>query len=176
MPKVFSQVSNELEGTLFSEAAQMAFALGRPPFSAPAANQKSLLVQALNISYRQPFSRFYEMSSSRLYYVAGRTRGTARLNQVCGPHAIMGSFHEIVGSPLPPSGNVVDFATLERATDSEADKRGASNDGYRAEDCALRSIGLNTIVADMAINEGAVLGFSNLVATTTRKLDRPRPR
>jgi len=166
MVRVFSQISSELAGALFSEAAQMTFSQGRPPLNSPAANGNTLLVQQLTIRYQQPFSRFYEVYGSGIYFVAGRTKGTASLIRVCGPLATMQSFFGIVGPALPASGNVVDFAMLKGGkSDSKVEKASCFIDEYRAEDCSLRSIGFNSVVADMAINEGAALGFCNLEPT-----------
>jgi hypothetical protein len=163
MHSVFSQISSELGGTLFSEASQMTFGDEHALMNAPARDGRALLVQQLNLVYRQPFSRFYELSSSHVYYVAGRTSGTASLNRVFGASVLMKSFCAAVHSDRPGLDNFVDFETLKSdAAESSADKSRPSGDCYRAQSCALRALGFNAVIADMAVNEGAVLEFSSL--------------
>ena len=75
----------------------------------------------------------------------------------------MGNFYSVFGSVNPTSDNVVDFAMLQDpATGSGCDKTNSFVIGYRAGDYALRSIGFNVVVGDMAINEGTTLDFSSL--------------
>jgi hypothetical protein len=175
MPSVFSQIPSELGGTLFSEASQMTFADENPP----TVNGNSLLVQHLNLVYRQPFSRFYELSSSHVYYLAGPTRGTASLERVFGPSSVMGVFYETIGSESPAPQNAVDFTTLKAdATDPDADNSSSFADCCRVEGCALNSIGFNAVMGDMAVTEGTVLDFSSLGSLprpTTESPEKVKP-
>jgi hypothetical protein len=159
MPKVFSPIPSEFKGTLFSDAAHVAFAPERLLSCMPPLNGRALLVQELELVYAQPFSRFYELSASRIYVMAGRTRGSASVRRVFGPPPMMESFFATISPRPPASTNTVEFTPI---TGCAGDRGTDEPDCFRAGDCALRSIGFSSVVADMAVSEDTALDFSDL--------------
>lgn len=87
-------------GAFSADAARITFA----DFGA------GLLVQNLNYQYQQAVSRIYEVGSSDIYLVAGRTQGTVAMNRVVGPKKILPEFYTQYGDVCNAGNNNVKFA------------------------------------------------------------------
>jgi hypothetical protein len=163
MTKVFSQVSNALEGALSCDAAAMTFAQGHLPSNTSAGQGPGIFVQRLDVVYRQPFSRLYVFGESHVYFVAGRTRGTASLERVFGLPPMMNAFWAAVDSNQRPPTNTVDFATLDPPAGEIRD--GNSNPvigQIRTEDCAVKAVGSNVSADELCVCDGSALEFADL--------------
>jgi hypothetical protein len=163
MSKIFSPVSNELEGALSTDAAAMTFAQGHLPSNASAGNGPAIFVQRLDVVYRQPISRFYEIGASNIYFVAGRTRGTASLQRAVGSPPMMTAFWATLDSNRRSLSNTVDFATL--GTHAGERRDGGSNpviDQIRTEDCAVKTVGSHVSAGELCVCDGTALEFADL--------------
>jgi hypothetical protein len=175
MPSLFRRIASEFEGTLFSDAAELTFAPARPLIIGSSQVESELLAQYLQMVYSQPVSRFYELGSSRIYYVGGRTRGTAHLERVFGPPPAMVSFFGAISPGQPMCSNKVEFASLtDYPVHDDANKTIASAPRFRAAGCAVRSVSFTRVVADMAVSGGTALEFSDL-ETTASASNRSEP-
>ena len=163
MAEVFSQVASQFGGAISPEGVEMTFVEGGLPGNAPVVNGIGLLVQQLQLAFQQQFARFYELSSRRVYYVAGRAAGQSSLNRVVGPQAVLEQFYDTFGSVCRAAGNSVSFRLKNRcATGPNGEDLGQFTGSYLAKFCVLTQIGINGTAQDLVVNETSNMEFSAL--------------
>lgn len=67
------------------------------------------LVQNLNVQYQQNIQRFYDLSTNKLFYVGGRTQGTATIGTLLGPNSVSTRMYAQLGDICNVASNNVDF-------------------------------------------------------------------
>jgi hypothetical protein len=138
-------------GTFAADGARITFA----DFGA------GLLVQNLSYQYQQNISRMYEVGSTDIYLVAGRTQGQVSMARVLGPKKILPAFYRKFGDVCLAGENNMKFSA----------RTGCGGGG--AEAGGLQQIDINHIVIsqmggsvnanDMIINETLSMMFLFMV-------------
>jgi len=117
-----------------------------------------LLVQNINFSYAQQISRIYEVGSSAVYLVAGRSQGNAGVARIVGPTPLNLAF-------------IRQFADVCRAGDNDlwfhaevGCKPGqpVGKATYWLQGCVLTTIAVALTSTDMVINEQMQMMFTAL--------------
>ena len=87
MNDIFSRQANQLNGVFTADNSLITF--NQPSGSA---SNLGVLTQQLAFNYNQSLARFYELGSTNIYYVGGRTQGQMSMNRIIGPAGSMQYF------------------------------------------------------------------------------------
>lgn len=118
--------------------------------------EEDFLVQQVSIQYAQNINRLWEVGSSKVFFIAGRTQGTINIKRVIGGKGIAGNFVQQYGDVCNMAGNHITFAL-------EAGCTNASGVGtLTASACVINSVAYSVAAADMIINEDLSLMFARL--------------
>jgi hypothetical protein len=100
MPDIFSR-SVSYGGAFSADGAAVTFGVttGGTNFNA------GFLVQSIRWAYQQAITRLYEIGSSSVYLVAGRTAGQLQMSRVLGPTVIQSAFYTQFGNVCNASAN-----------------------------------------------------------------------
>ena len=119
------------------------------------------LVQNLNIQYQQNIQRFYDISSNKLYYVGGRTQGTATIGTLLGPAAVSTGMYLQLGDVCKAKENTVDF-TIGAVCGTSNGVTGKTT--YTCELCVMSSLQIQIQAEQMVIQHNATLTVGQLSA------------
>jgi len=121
-----------------------------------------LLAQSVSWQYQQNVQRVYEIGSSNVWLVAGRTQGQASVQRIMGPTAVAASFFTSYGSVCNATSNSISFST-------KASCGGASNTGTTStitmSNCVIQSYGGGVQAEQMIVNEQIGVLFLSLSYT-----------
>lgn len=158
MPDVFQRTVSQFGGSFSADSARLEF---RDGLSA------GLLVQNMSLQYAQNITRLYEVGERKIYYVGGRTQGTATLARVIGPRSLLSSYYSLYGDVCKAAGNLMIFS-LSNQCEGQSTQQGAnaallgSTGKYTASYCVITTIGIAVAAADMVVNEQSSMMFSSL--------------
>jgi len=76
-----------------------------------------LLAQNIDFAYQQNVSRLYEIGSSDIYLVAGRTQGNLGMSRVLGPRKLMPEFYVQYGDVCNAGSNHMKFSAMTGCSD-----------------------------------------------------------
>ena len=76
----------------------------------PAAT-KGLIMQQLQLEYKQNITRLYALEDAKVYFVAGRTEGTFTVQHVVGPQGLLSVFIETYGDVCAIGNQVLNLST-----------------------------------------------------------------
>lgn len=156
MPAMFNRQETHLNGVFSADLAKLNFA-------GKADRVKGTLIQGASFSYAQQVTRLYEVGAearhTNVYYVSGRTQGTAGLSRVIGPKATIKELYEEFGDVCKAKENELSLI-LEEADCSEAGN--FQKIAYTLRFCVLMQVGVSVQAQDMVINEQSQLMFSGL--------------
>ena len=88
MADIFGRQDVQRGGALSADATTVTFSNFDDP---------GLILRQLSIDYSQQVSRLYGLENGKVYYVAGRTDGSAQANQVIGPEGANAAFYTQFG-------------------------------------------------------------------------------
>ena len=71
---------------------------------------EGLIVQNLDIRANRPVTVLYDLTSNKVYYVAGRCQTQIGLQRVCGPRGIIGAFYATLGNVCNAGNNNMSFS------------------------------------------------------------------
>lgn len=121
-----------------------------------------LLTQQITWTYQQDVKRVYEVASSDIYLVAGRTQGTSEIDRIMGPTGLSEAFYTTYGDVCNAATNTLEFS---------------AEVGCEGDDNESITITLNNIVIigyaggvgaqDMVVNEKLSMIFLSLDYTLT---------
>jgi len=121
---------------------------------------KGLLVQNVQIAYQQQVSFIYDLASPEdVYYVSGRTSGTASIGKMVGPSGLMVEFYNKYGN-VCKAGETIVFGGLAGCTESteiEGSKLTLINP-------IVTQIGISLSIDTALINENIQIMFSSLLS------------
>lgn len=109
------------------------------------AESQSLLVQSVDISYRQNVTRLWEVGTDKQYFVAGHTEGNVNLARVVGPKPIAGEFFDQYGNICNIQENHITF--LVRGDCAQADGM------IKVTGVVITQVSYRLAAQDMVVNE-----------------------
>lgn len=109
------------------------------------AEAQTLLVQQLNIRYRQNVTRTYEIGSPKQYFIAGGTEGDASLSRVIGPRPVAGAFMKQYGDVCNIQSNHITFVIRGDC--------GTSGGSLRVAGVVITQVAYQVQASDMVVNE-----------------------
>ena len=74
--------------------------------------QKGLIMQQLQVEYKQNVTRLYALEDAKVYFVAGRTEGTFTIQHVIGPQGLLTEFLKSYGDVCKIGNQVLNLSTL----------------------------------------------------------------
>jgi len=104
---IFGRLPPDFGGAFGADSAVVAFAVG--PGGASIAGGVGLLTQSLQFKYTQQINRIYEVGSRAVFYVVGRTQGSAGVSRVLGPRPVLLAFYQAYGNACYAGQNVLLF-------------------------------------------------------------------
>jgi len=148
---IFSRKTDSFGGAFSADAATITF----PKAFGAAGADPGLLVQQMRADYRQQVTRLYELGSPRIYYVGGRTDGTATVQRIVGPRNIAAAFYERYGDVCNAKNNVIDVRMSMGCGDTVL-----GGSGYQAKYVVITQVGLSMTAENMLISENLQMMFS----------------
>lgn len=126
-----------------------------------------LLVQSMNMSYQQANNNLYDVTSTTVTKVVGRTQGSIQMNRVIGRASVAEFFYEnfgdacnIMDANLQPNSIALDFNQARCSTGpNSADGKAVSYTAYYVV-IASTTIGVNA--NDSIVNEAFQMTMSKL--------------
>lgn len=133
----------------------------RLPATAP------LLVQNTRFDYQQQITRLYDLTSNKIYYVAGRSAGQGQIGQVLGPSKLSQAFLHTYGTVCDASEHQLTFEMLSSCDDTDnaeslSQAAWDNSHGFTAMFVVLTAIGLQMGAQDMVIQQTVNMTFASL--------------
>lgn len=157
MAIMFNRQDTNIGGVFSAEKAKVTFT------KAPGVS--GTLVQGLNFTYAQNITRLYEVGTDKgaantnIYYIGGRTQGTAAMQRVIGPDKTIQAMYSQFGDVCKAKSNELALNLAE----SDCSPGGASGSMvYTLKGCVITQVGVSINATDMIINEQLQLMFSGL--------------
>jgi hypothetical protein len=107
--EIFGRTASTFGGAFSADDALMTFPAIADAGGVAQRAQVPLLLQNAQFSYQQQITRLYELTSSAIYYVAGRAEGAGQLGQVLGPTKLSQNFLRTYGNVCRAATNVLHF-------------------------------------------------------------------
>lgn len=118
-----------------------------------------MLAQNVSWQYAQNITRLYELSSSNVWLVAGRTQGQAGLARVMGPNAMQVLFYQTYGNVCNAANNTLRFTGAVGCGNNAQ----AAAVAITMNNCVIQSYGGSVQAQDMIINEQLGIMFLSLL-------------
>lgn len=157
---IFNRRTDVFGGSFAADEASISFP-NNGVLGAGYAGDVGLLIQDLQTVYTQNVTRLFEVGRSAIYYVGGRTSGTATIGRVVGPRTITTEFYTKFGDICQARTNTLEIGIK---TGCGTDVDNGAFEGtvtYTAHFCIITSIGVGIRAADMLINETLQIMFSS---------------
>lgn len=152
MGAIFQRENTKVNGVFTSDRAKLKFSQG----------VTGVLVQGVNFNYSQMVTRLYELGTAdggnftNIYYVGGRTQGTAGLNRVVGPKATIKQMYATYGNICNACNNSMELQLNE----VDCCTGSGQSLAYTLKYVVLVQVGISVQAMDMIINEVSQLLFS----------------
>lgn len=119
------------------------------------------LIQQVQFSFTQQVTMLYEVGSDNVYYVGGRSQGTATLARVVGPQATAADF-------VNKYNDICDPQPIELDASSGCPGSTGSQGGvkYVLEEAVLAAISVSVTAQDIVVNEQLQFMFIDLTSDT----------
>lgn len=156
MADIFNRSTDSFGGSFAADQAKVTF----PALTGNNGADTGLLVQNMSLTYTQSVSRLYEIGSTNVYYVGGRTSGDASLQRVIGPRKLATAFYSTYGDICNARTNTLHFSV---ATGCDGAQSGTARSSFTAHFVVITTIGVTLQSADMLISETLQLMFSSLL-------------
>lgn len=108
-----------------------------------------MLAQSINYMYQQQISRVYEVNSSRIYVMAGRTNGVLATHRILGPTVLQLNFYAQYGDVCRIGGNDLAF----QASMGCGGGGGGAVQRILAKHVVINALGGAISAQDMVLNE-----------------------
>jgi len=156
MPDIFNRTTDNFGGSFAADQATITF----PALSGGHGSDAGLLVQNMSANYNQQVTRLFEVGSSNIYYVGGRTSGGASIARVVGPKKIAKEFYQTYGDICYARTNTLHFSV---STGCDASSVNFARAAYTAHFVVITNVGISVGAADMLINEQLQMMFSSFI-------------
>ena len=123
---------------------------------------EGLIVQNLDVGAQRPVTVLYDLTSNKVYYVAGRCQTQIGLQRVCGPKGIIGAFYSTLGDVCNAGKNHMSFSFppgCEQATGSDG---GNNFNVLTAKNCILMDVRFACNVSNYVISENCQIQGTEL--------------
>ena len=159
MADLFNRQTSTLAGVFTSDRAKLRFM-----------NGLAALVQSMQWNYTQAITRLYEVGSSDIYYVGGRTQGGATIQRVIGPQTSVAAFYQNYGDVCKSVGRNIELklsetncATAPNGTTTFVAGTGATGTTtVRMANCVVTGVQMGVNAQDMIISDNTQIMFSSL--------------
>ena len=115
---------------------------------------EDMMAQNVQLQYQQNINRVWEVGSSKVYFIAGRTEGSCVVDRIIGAKGISGSFISDYGNVCNMAGNNITLAFGNGCTGS------SQASSIQAKHVVIKSIAYRVAAADMIINENIAMLFA----------------
>lgn len=159
MPDVFQRTIED-GGTQSTDVAVLTFAGASAGGSLTSVGQ---LVQSLQLQYQQNIQRFYDLSSSKIFYVGGRTQGTANIGFLIGPAQVNIAMYTQLGDVCKAAQNTVAFTLKSGCSTAGVATRPAAT--YTCGFTVMNSVQLSVQAEQMVIQHQVGMTVGRLEAT-----------
>lgn len=154
---IFGSKSATFGGAFSADDAFIQFPV-RDANGRPTTAEIPLLLQNASFNYQQEITRLYELTSSNIYYVRGRSQGTGQLSQVLGPAKLSQNFLRKYGSVCNAADNILHFSMLngcQGISESGVSSAGSweNSHSFTAKFVVINSIGLQMAAQSMIIQQ-----------------------
>jgi hypothetical protein len=135
----------------------------------------SILTQRMQFSYAQSITRLYDITSSNIYYVGGRTQGNCAIDQVIGPTSTVCAFFTAYGDVCSANGRNI---TLTLTPNCSANSSGLSpgqlgppspgsggQSTFTLSSCVIVQLGVGFAAQDMIIGSNTTLMYAALTCS-----------
>lgn len=173
MPAVYTRQKTGFGGSFASDSAAMTLAGSLTPLG---------IIQNAQLTYAQNVSRIYDVGNGGqvnkvpVYFVGGRTQGSATIARVLGPDSgALCAFYEAIGNVCSPQDLTFTFGggcgggggpgARPTARIPNSNAVGAANFNsvkYTAEACVMTQMGVQVQSENMIVNENINIMFANL--------------
>lgn len=109
------------------------------------AETQSLVIQSLDIAYRQNITRLWEIGTDKQYFVSGHQEGNMTMARVVGPKPLVGSFLAQYGDVCNIRSNHITL-WVKGACDTDAGQ-------IKATGVVVTQVAFRVSAQDMVINE-----------------------
>jgi hypothetical protein len=109
------------------------------------AEAQTLIVQRLDMRYRQNITRAWEVGSSKQYFIAGHQEGDASMSRVVGPKPVAGAFMTQYGDVCNIQSNHITFVVR-----GDCSTNGGS---IRVSGVVITQVSYSIQASDMVVNE-----------------------
>jgi hypothetical protein len=109
------------------------------------AEAQTLIVQRLDMRYRQNITRAWEVGSSKQYFIAGHQEGDASMSRVVGPKPVAGAFMQQYGDVCNIQSNHITFVVK-----GDCSTNGGS---IRVAGVVITQVAYSIQASDMVVNE-----------------------
>jgi len=123
---------------------------------------EGLIVQNLDIGAQRPVTVLYDLTSNKVYYVAGRCQTQVGLQRVCGPKGIIGAFYATLGDVCNAEKNNMSFSFPPGCKPMAADGGGKNFNVLTAKNCILMNVQFACNVANYVISENCQIQGTEL--------------
>lgn len=130
-----------------------------------------VLVQGMSFQYSQNITRLYEVGSNggnnqtQLYYVGGRTNGSAQISRVIGPNATITTMYSCYGDVCKACNNDLGLEMNMDDCGQGCNGGGNARINYTLKFCVLTTVAVSVQAQDMIVGENCTLMFSGLEYT-----------
>lgn len=108
--EIFGRTASTFGGAFSADDAVMTFPAISDASGTSQRAQVPFLLQSAQFDYQQQITRLYELTSSAIYYVAGRAEGSGSLSQVLGPTKLSQNFLRTYGQVCNAGTNILHFS------------------------------------------------------------------
>lgn len=122
---------------------------------------RGFLVQQIQFSFTQSVSMIYEIGSEYVYYVGGRSQGTASLSRIMGPAQFSNEFLCLYNDVCCPQN--IEFDGSGACPNNKFE---TASPHYTLEDAVLTTISISVAAQDVVINETLQMMFIDLSVNT----------
>ena len=166
---IFNRRTDVFGGSFAADEASLSFpnndasagSVGRSTAEGGYAGDVGLLIQDLQTVYTQNDTRLFEVGRPAIYYVGGRTSGTATIGRVIGPRTIAEAFYTKFGDICQARTNTLEIGIKNGCGTSVNVSPFEGVSTYTCHFCVVTSIGIGIRAADMMINETLQMMFSS---------------
>lgn len=154
----FGRLPPDFGGAFGADAAIVTFALG--PGGPSVAGGVGLLTQSLSFQYQQKIQRVYEVGSRSVFYVVGRTEGSAEVDRVLGPRPVLLAFYAAYGNACRAGENVLLFQV---ASGCQVPGDTGAGVAFALLGVVLQSLAVSVRAEDMMVSEKLGMMYTALV-------------
>jgi len=155
MADIFNRSTDSFGGSFAADQAKVTF-----PALLGGGADAGLLVQNMAANYSQQVTRLFEVGSPNIYYVGGRTSGSASIARVVGPKKIAAEFYSTYGDICNARTNTLHFSV---ETGCDGSQSGFARASYTCHFVVITTIAVSVAAADMLINEQLQMMYSSFL-------------